>query len=79
MNDQRIAALRAMAAADESPHEAEIAKTKLAEAGIPIEPPRPPAPPAAPAPMPMGFGWTSTTGTSSTSWTTLNIWVSFHG
>ena len=65
MTPTRIAALRAMAAADDSPHEQEIARTKLAEAGIPIEPPRPPAPPSA-SPFPGGwFSWTATTGAAS--------------
>lgn len=70
MNARRVEALRAMAQADESPHEQAIAQAKLTEAGIPIVPPRPPAPPAAPAPMPFGWGVNftgTTTATSSTS------------
>lgn len=71
--------LRAMAHADESPFEAEIAAAKLAEAGIPVDPPRPPAPPTA-APMPFGrwFYSATTTTTSTTGWTNNStIWVRF--
>lgn len=49
--------LRVMAGAVESPHEATIAAAKLAEAGVPIDPPRPPAPPATGAPNPGSWGW----------------------
>lgn len=74
MTPTRVAALRAMAAADESPHERDIARAKLAEAGVPIDPPRPPAPPAAsPAPWPR---WSfSSTGTVSSATTFTSLWI----
>lgn len=71
MKPHLVDKLRAMAHADESPHEAAIAAAKLAAAGVPIDPPRPPAPPAAGDPgwwTAGGPGWwvnwtVSTTGT----------------
>jgi len=67
VNDSRIAALRAMAHADESPFERDAARARLAEAGIPVDPPRPPAPPAAPAPGP-GPRWWTATATVNVAW-----------
>jgi hypothetical protein len=65
MNATRIAALRSMAHADESPFERDIARARLAEAGVPVDPPRPPAPPSAAAPMP-DWHWSYSTGGTST-------------
>lgn len=73
MTPTLIAALRAMAHADESPNERDIARAKLAEAGVPVDPPRPPAPPAAPAPMP--FGWASGSANFTVNFTTNTTWV----
>lgn len=57
--------LEAMAAAEESPHEAAIARAKLEAlgSGSRVPPRRPPAAPAGPAPDP--FAWSSWTTTSS--------------
>lgn len=73
MNASRVAALRAMAGADESPNERDIARAKLAEAGIPVEPPRPPAPAAAAAPEPF-HGFTVWYGNNATVVTGVVWW-----
>lgn len=70
MKPHLVDKLRAMAHADESPHEAAIAAAKLAAAGVPIDPPRPPAPPAAAAGDP-GW-WVNWTVTNTTSTVTVN-------
>ena len=65
MNARRLSALHDMADQAVSPHEAEIARAKLAEMGSPPRPPRPPARASAPAPGPSGYGFTSTTSNAS--------------
>lgn len=74
MSPSRVDALRRMAHADESPYERDIARAKLAEAGVPVDPPRPPAPPAAPAPGPEPR-WTQWTQTSTTAYANVTTFT----
>jgi hypothetical protein len=79
----RIEKLQAMAADDSSPHEAAIARERLATLGAPASPPppRPPTRNAGAVPEPFGEAWngpnpfgsswsqTSTTTTTTGGWT----------
>jgi hypothetical protein len=74
----RIAALRGMAQADESPNERDIARTKLAEAGVPIDPPRPPAPPAGASMPDPHWSFSANSGaTSTTTWRPDGVWIQY--